>query len=317
MHHTPTRGYAAGNILNMLIHLEADLTGYDFSGLSVWQAYLQGTKAQNIHFVRSQFFYLSFNDTFGQVYRVRYSSAGTWLAVTASNLGVRVWQGHNLVQILHLPLHAHTVTFSPDEQYLVTAGSDRTIYFWDIQTGQCVRHFSGHRGQVYALSFADAGRILISGGDSTVRLWNVDTGECSTLDLDSFVSAVAVHPDGHTFAVATGENVIQIRDIQSLDLSATCQGHSHEIRTLAFSPDGNTLASGSYDETIRLWSTHTGHCTLILQKQGESYLREVAFSPCGTFLASASDRGNIHMCNVKQGEHEITLQPGEAFAEQQ
>jgi hypothetical protein len=41
---TPTPGYAAGNILNMLVHLGADLTGYDFSRLAVWEAYVQGVE---------------------------------------------------------------------------------------------------------------------------------------------------------------------------------------------------------------------------------------------------------------------------------
>jgi len=41
---TPTPGYAAGNILNMLVHLGADLTGYDFSHLAVWEAYVQGVE---------------------------------------------------------------------------------------------------------------------------------------------------------------------------------------------------------------------------------------------------------------------------------
>ena len=43
---TPTPGYAAGNILNMLVHLGADLTGYDFSHLAVWEAYVQGVELQ-------------------------------------------------------------------------------------------------------------------------------------------------------------------------------------------------------------------------------------------------------------------------------
>jgi uncharacterized protein YjbI with pentapeptide repeats len=47
---TPKPSHAAGNILNMLVHLGADLTGYDFSGLAVWQAYVQGVELSHINF---------------------------------------------------------------------------------------------------------------------------------------------------------------------------------------------------------------------------------------------------------------------------
>jgi len=57
---TPKPGYAVGNILNMLVHLGADLTGYDFSGLSVWQAYVQGVELQDVSFVNTQFVYSLF-----------------------------------------------------------------------------------------------------------------------------------------------------------------------------------------------------------------------------------------------------------------
>jgi uncharacterized protein YjbI with pentapeptide repeats len=58
----PKPGYAAGNILNMLVHLGADLTGYDFSGLSVWQAYLKYAVLHNANLTRSRLSGVSFSD---------------------------------------------------------------------------------------------------------------------------------------------------------------------------------------------------------------------------------------------------------------
>ena len=73
-------------------------------------------------------------------------------------------------------------------------------------------------------------------------------------------------------------------------------GHSDAITCVAFSPDAKTLASGSRDQTIRLWDTATGALKLTLRRTGRSYpISAVAFSPDGKMLAGAgSDVGSNH-----------------------
>ena len=58
-------GYTVGNILNFLIYLKSDLTGKDFSSLSIWQAYLQDVELHNVNFSNSDFSRCVFADTFG------------------------------------------------------------------------------------------------------------------------------------------------------------------------------------------------------------------------------------------------------------
>ncbi|NJL69615.1 MAG: hypothetical protein HC894_29025, partial [Microcoleus sp. SM1_3_4] len=56
------------------------------------------------------------------------------------------------------------------------------------------------------------------------------------------------------------------------------QGHDNHIWAVAWSPDGQTLASGSDDRTVRLWDTNTGECLKILQGH-EAWVKSVAWSP--------------------------------------
>ncbi len=73
---SPKPGYAAGNILNMLVHLGTDLTGYDFSGLSVWQAYLQESELQKVRLDDSDLARSVFVQPFGMVLAIAFSPDG-------------------------------------------------------------------------------------------------------------------------------------------------------------------------------------------------------------------------------------------------
>ncbi|MFM7885832.1 MAG: WD40 repeat domain-containing protein, partial [Pseudanabaena sp.] len=113
------------------------------------------------------------------------------------------------------------MALSPNSQHLATGGDDRSIKLWDIETGACLRIFSGHSHPVVSLVFTPKGDRLISGSsDCTIKIWDLFTGNCLE----------------------------------------TLQGHSHWVASLALSQDARTLISGSWDETIACWDITTGKC---------------------------------------------------------
>ena len=102
---------------------------------------------------------------------------------------------------------------------------------------------------------------------------------------------IAYSPDGKSFAVASA-NGIWIYDAQTAKELNLLTGHTSDVTSVSFCPDGKTLASSSWDKTVRLWDTQTGkHLRTFHGHIGMIYT--VVFSPDGKTLASGSRDGSL------------------------
>ena len=261
--HSQKSSYIAGNILSLLIHLNYEIRGYDFSHLVIRQAYLQGITLYQTNFASSNFVKSVFTETFGNILSVAFSPNGELLAAGTTDGEIRVWQIATSTQILTCKGHTDwvwSVAFSPNGSTLASGSSDQTIRIWDMSTGQCTQTLQGHNNSVWSIAFSPDGDIIASSSeDLTIRIWDISTGQ-------------------------------NIR---------TLQGHSDRIWSVAFSPRGNILASGSYDQTVRLWDLKTGQCLKALENTDR--VQAIAFSPDRKTLASGSDEGLITIWDVDTG----------------
>ncbi|MGI2902839.1 NB-ARC domain-containing protein [Tolypothrix sp. VBCCA 56010] len=310
----PQPGYAIGNVINLLCQMQTDLTGYNFSNLTVWQAYLQGVNLHNVNFANADLAKSAFSETLSIITSVAFSSDGKLLAAGDADAKTHLWQVADTREIFTLSGHTSriwSVAFSPDSQTLASASEDQTVKLWDVREGKWLRTLQGHSDRVRSATFSPDGNILASGSeDRTVKLWNIHTGQClKTLEgHTSCVWPVAFNPDGNILASGSEDKTVKLWDVGKGKCLKTLQGHTGWIRSVAFSPNGNIIASCSDDQTIKLWDVREGKCLKTLQGHTNS-VRSVAFSPNGNIIASCSDDQTVKLWDIPEGKCVKTL-PG-------
>ncbi|NJK66922.1 MAG: hypothetical protein HC786_19035 [Richelia sp. CSU_2_1] len=286
-------GYAGGNILNLLQVLQIDVSGYDFSRLTVWQAYLQGVNLHDVNFTNSDLSDCVFTESLGNILWATFSPDGQLLATCDTDCHVRLWEVQTRKLVLICEGHSNWVrfvAFNPDGQTLASCGADCTVKLWSVRDGVCIKTLTGHQHEVFAVAFSPDGQTIASGsGDKTIKLWDVRNGSClKTLsDHTDWVRTVAFSPDGKMLASGSSDHKIKLWDLLGGRCLKTLSEHTAWVRSVAFSPDGEILASGSGDRTIKLWNIAVGKCLKTYNAHLNS-VYSVAFSPDGDILVSGS-----------------------------
>ncbi|NER46186.1 MAG: WD40 repeat domain-containing protein [Symploca sp. SIO1A3] len=180
---------------------------------------------------------------------------------------------------------------------------------------QDVQTFKGHSELIRSVAISPDGQILASGSiDQTIKLWNLATGKLlDTLEgHSSAVLSVAFHPDGKTLAggsnLAVGDGNLKLWDVKTGTLQRVLdQGLiNFRVSCVTFSPDGQTLATGNIDATIKLWKLSSGKLYRTLKGHGWD-VASVAFSRDGRLLVSGGFDGAIKIWNWRTGELLHTL----------
>jgi WD40 repeat protein len=300
-------GYAAGNMINILCQLQIELSGYDFSDLTVWSAYLQKINLQNVNFTRTDLSQSVFAKQLTSILSLAFSDNGKLLATGDVNGEIHLWQIDNGQAVLSCKGHAgwvHSISFSPNGKMLCSASSDHTVKLWDVFDGSCLKTLTGHHQRVRSVVFSPDGNIIASGSsDATIRLWDAHSGECFQVlsGHKNYIWSVAFSPDGSIIASGSEDKTIKLWDADTGECLQTLSGHNRWIRAIAFSPDGKLLASGSGDRTLKIWEISTGKCVKTFTGHSQR-LRSVAFSPDGKLVASASGDHTARLWSINDGQ---------------
>ena len=218
-----------------------------------------------------------------EVLSVAFCRTGKTLVSGSNDYTVKLWDVREGKCLKTLQGHASgvlSVACCPTGETLASGSNDYTIKLWDVHEGKCLKTLRGHSQGVLSVAFCPTGETLASGSnDYTVRLWDVYEGKClktlyghtsgvlSVAFAPVHVSAVAPQELGVGKTLASGsiDKTVRLWDASTGQCLKTLQGHSHEVYSVAFSPDGSTLVSCSQDETIKLWDVGTGECLKTLR----------------------------------------------------
>jgi WD40 repeat protein len=275
---------------------------------------------------------------------VAYSPDGTRIVSASSDKTLKVWNSATAQVLLTLrgpTTPVESVAFSPNGERFVSA--DDRLRVWNASTGQTILRLTGHTEAVSSVAYSPDGTRLISGGGvgvfdqglNEVKIWDAATGqERQTLTGHTEgVSCVAYSPDGtrivsgssgdRIMSVGTEEvrtravigspdNTLKVWDAATGRKMLTLTGHSSGVTSVAWSPDGKRIVSGSgwfvasNSGEIKVWDAATGQ-QLHTLNQPTVKVSCVAYSPDGSWIVSGSSDSTLNVWDAATGRKMLTL----------
>jgi len=256
----------------------------------------------------------NFQGTQGAIQSVSFSPDGQYLATAGTNGTVKLWdiskfsknqlkpwirrfgRKQPILPIEEFKGHKgaiQSVSFSPDGQYLTTAGNDGTVRVW-VMPNKPSSLWEENQGS-YWLSFSPNGQLFATGGKGGVQLWNLSGQKLLQLPHEKPVWGVSFNPQEQSLATVGEDGFVRLWSLSGKQL-AQWKAHQEKIWWVEISPDGKYLATASTDGTAKLWNLSGEQVTEFTAHQGE--VLTASFHPNGQSLVTVGEDAVVRIWNL-------------------
>jgi WD40 repeat protein/serine/threonine protein kinase len=237
-----------------------------------------------------------------------FSADGKWLAVATGN-SIVIWDASTWAQVTALPVDAWRLAFSPDSRWLACWSRSRLSLIdttsWAVQPLQTETPQDPAEAEALAFS-ADSERLFAATSGAHIEEWNIaDRQKLREFRFPrphgdqsaSHVACIAVSETG-LLAAGQREGRVRLWDLRTGEALVTTNAHLRTVWGMAFSSDGERLATASFDQTIKLWDVAAMR-TLATLRGHRDEVWSVAFSPDDRWLISASKDRTAKLWNAE------------------
>lgn len=236
---------------------------------------------------------------------------GDRLVIATNSPEIRVLNPLNMLEFS--PLVGHTdivIAIDVNGRWLVSAGKDRSVRLWDLESADCKAVFTGHAGSIGAVAISRSKglpKFILSGSeDQTIKKWAPDgSAEYTRKAHDKDINSLDVTSDDSRFATGSQDKTIKIWNTENGEVIGVLKGHRRGIWNVRFDATGSTLVSGSGDKTVRLWDLHNYTCLRTFEGHTNSVLKVLFYR--NDIIASAGGDGLVKMWDTKTAETLGTL----------
>jgi len=212
---------------------------------------------------------------------------------------------------------------TPDGSLVVSGGrlakggarADDTVRAWALDDCRIVRTHAGHE-EIETIAITPDGRLsLIGGWDRVPCIWDLSTGQYANLEHQpGHITAIDVSPDGRLAVIGLGLQLqplgtgstpkdysVRIWDLRNGGCVQTLVGHTQPVTSVAFTPDGQRVVSGSEDKTLRIWDSRTGQCQHTLKGHWD-FVNAINVSTDGFYIISGSEDKTLRVWDIISGQ---------------